>query len=228
MTKNAVFSFSLLLIFLFRCCCTTAAAQVPDITKILEKPGRFSILLRLLKSTGIINQLNGELQKSNTGFTLFAPPDKAFSDLRSGSINSLSDLQKVRLIQYHILATYVTLPNFQTLGNPVPTQAGDTSAGAFPLIVSSSGNDVEISTGVVNATVGSVVYSDNNLVVYQVDKVLLPLAIFSDYKPDSVTVAESNPPVSAKVDKSAGVVSLPMHGMLAFLRIAVNIAALAL
>ncbi|XP_040992999.1 fasciclin-like arabinogalactan protein 11 [Juglans microcarpa x Juglans regia] len=227
MTKHAVFSFSLLLIFLFRCC-TTAGAQAPDITKILEKPGRFTILLRLLKSTGIVSQLNGELQKSNTGFTLFAPPDKAFSDLRSGSINSLSDLQKVQLIQFHILATYVTMPNFQTLGNPVPTQAGDTSAGAFPLNVISSGNKVQISTGVVNATVGSVVYSDNDLVVYQVDKVLLPLAIFSDYEPDSVPLAESNPPVSAKVDKSAGVVSLPMHGMPVFLGIAVNIAALAL
>lgn len=96
MTKHVVFSFSLLLIFLFRCYTCTAGAEAPDVTKILEKPGRFTILLRLLKSTGIVNQLNGELQKSNTGFTLFAPPDKAFSDLRSGSINSLSDLQKVQ------------------------------------------------------------------------------------------------------------------------------------
>lgn len=65
--------------------------------------------------------------------------------------------------------------------------------------------------------------------MYQVDNVLPPLAIFSDYEPDSVPVAESNPPVSAKVDKSAGaMVSLPMHGMPVFLGIAVNIAALAL
>lgn len=229
MTKHVVFSFSLLLIFLFQCCTCTAGAGAPDVTKILEKPGRFTILLRLLKSTGIVNQLNGELQKSNTGFTLFAPPDKAVSDIRSGSINSLSDLQKVQLIQYHILATYVTLPDFQTLGNPVPTQAGDTSAGAFPLNATSSGEDVKISTGVVNATVGRVVYSDNDLIVYQVDNVLPPLAIFSDYEPDSVPVAESNLPVSAIVDKSAGaMVSLPMHGMPVFLGIAVNIAALAL
>uniref|UniRef100_A0A2N9HVN2 FAS1 domain-containing protein n=1 Tax=Fagus sylvatica TaxID=28930 RepID=A0A2N9HVN2_FAGSY len=100
----------------------------PDITKILGKAGGFSVFIRLLKSTGVSDQIYGQLNNSNNGFTIFAPTDAAFSNLKPGTINSLSDLQKTQLLQFHILNTVVTLSNFQTLSNPVPTEAGDTSA----------------------------------------------------------------------------------------------------
>ncbi|KAG6629352.1 fasciclin-like arabinogalactan protein 11 [Carya illinoinensis] len=221
MTKQAIFFLSLLHVFLFHC--TITCAQAPDITQILDKYGDFKVLIRLLKNTGVADQLNGELAKSNTGYTFFAAPDKAFSELRTGTINKLSDLQKVQFLQFHILATYVTLTNFQTLSNPVPTQAGDTTAGQFPLNVTSSDREVHLSTGVVNATLGTTLYSDNNLAVYQVDKVLLPLDIFSDYKPPEA-VEESTPPLAATVDKS-GAVTLAMHAMFVLLGIAVNVGA---
>jgi hypothetical protein len=75
--------------------------------------------------------------------------------------NSLTDLQKTQLIQFHILNTVVALSNFQTLSNPVPTEAGDVSAGAFPLNITTAGNQVNISTGLVNTTLGGTVYSDD-------------------------------------------------------------------
>ena len=229
MTKQAVFSLSLLLIFLFHC--TQTLAQGPDIIKILEKPGEFTVFVRLLKSTGVADQLNGELQQSNTGYTVFAPNDKAFSELRSGTINSLSDLQKVQLIQFHVLATTVSLSNFQTLSNPVPTQAGDTSAGEFPLNVSSSGKQVQLSTGVVLATLGNILHSDDSLIVYQVDKVLLPLDIFRNYVPSTDTADQApakSPPVAAKVNESSAVSLIRDIGMWVYIGIAVNIAAFSL
>ena len=152
---------------------------VPDVTKILGKAGGFSVFIRLLKSTGVSDQLYGQLNNSNNGFTIFAPTDAAFSSLKAGTINSLSDLQKTQLVQFHILNTVVTLSNFQTLSNPVPTEAGDTSASEFPLTVITAGNQVNISTGLVNTTLGGTVYSDNQLDIYQVEKVLLPLNIFN-------------------------------------------------
>lgn len=224
MTKLTVFSFSLVLIFLFHC--TKTIAQTPDILKILDKPGEFTVFIRLLKSTGMSDQLNGEVQKSTSGYTVFAPNDKAFSELRSGTINSLTDLQKVQLIQFHILATGVTLSNFQTLSNPVPTQAGGTGKGEFPLNVTSSSKQVQLATGVVKATLGKTLYSDDNLVVYQVDKVLLPLDIFSDYEP-TVSAPTESPPVATKVNES-GAVSLILNGMWLYIGIAVNIAAFSL
>ncbi|KAF5470684.1 hypothetical protein F2P56_011181 [Juglans regia] len=160
------------------------SAQIPvqkgptDVVKILEKAKGYSVFIRLLKSTGLAGQLYGQLNNSNVGFTIFAPTDGAFSSLKAGTINSLSDLQKTQLIQFHILNTVVTLSNFQTLSNPVPTEAGDTSAGEFPLNVTTAGNQVNISTGLVNATLGGTIYSDNQLIMYRVDKVLLPLDIF--------------------------------------------------
>lgn len=44
--------------------------------------------------------------------------------------------------------------------------------------VNALGNNVNISTGLINANIIGVVYSDNKLRNYQVDKVLLPLDFF--------------------------------------------------
>ncbi|KAG6631727.1 fasciclin-like arabinogalactan protein 12 [Carya illinoinensis] len=149
-----------------------------DVAKILNKAHGYSVFVRLLKNTGVAAQLFDQLNNSNNGFTIFAPTDAAFSSLKPGTINSLSDLQKTQLIQFHILNNLVSLSNFQTLSNPVPTEAGDTSAGEFPLNVTTAGNQVNISTGLVNTTLGGTIYLDNQLVIYQVDKVLLPRDIF--------------------------------------------------
>ncbi|GMI65820.1 hypothetical protein HRI_000251300 [Hibiscus trionum] len=67
---------------------------------------------------------------------------------------------------------------FQTASNPLRTQAGDVKSGNFPLNVTTAGNQVNLTTGVVNATVENTVYSDRRIAVYQVDQVLLPLQIF--------------------------------------------------
>ncbi|KAF5447155.1 hypothetical protein F2P56_032725 [Juglans regia] len=161
------------------------SVQVPvqkgsiDVTKILAKARGYSVFIRLFKSTGLAAQLYAQLNNSNNGFTIFAPTDTAFSNLKPGTINSLSDLQKTQLIQFHILNSVIGLSNFQTLSNPVPTEAGDTSAGEFPLNVTTAGNQVNISTGLVNTTMGGTIYLDNKLAIYRVDSVLLPLDIFS-------------------------------------------------
>ena len=198
----------------------------PDITKILGKAGGFSVFIRLLKSTGVSDQIYGQLNNSNNGFTIFAPTDAAFSNLKPGTINSLSDLEKTQLLQFHILNTAVTLSNFQTLSNPVPTEAGDTSAGEFPLSVITAGNQVNMSTGLVNTTLGGTVYSDNQLEIYQVDKVLLPVDLFdpkakakakAKSPAEAPTLSKPNdadtPSVAAKVDESSAV-SLDKHGVL--------------
>ena len=285
MTKQTLFSLSILLVFFFHCITTlgqpaAAPAQpanapvqpanapvqpatppvvqpakapapvqsakvppikkgVPDVTKILGKAGGFSVFIRLLKSTGVSDQLYGQLNNSNNGFTIFAPTDAAFSSLKAGTINSLSDLQKTQLVQFHILNTVVTLSNFQTLSNPVPTEAGDTSASEFPLTVITAGNQVNISTILVNTTLGGTVYSDNQLEIYQVDQVLLPVDIFSPKpkhkapasaptlsKPkgtdndDDADADTDTPSVAAKVNAS-GAVSLNRHGILVSIGVAV-------
>ncbi|KAL6967275.1 Fasciclin-like arabinogalactan protein 12 [Sarracenia purpurea var. burkii] len=156
-------------------------AGPPNITKILEKAGQFTVFLRLLGTTQVGNQINNQLNNSNNGMTVFAPTDNAFSSLQAGTLNTLNDEQKDELIQFHVLPSFLSISQFLTVSNPIRTQAGDAGAGKFPLNVTTSGNQVNISTGVVNATVDNTIYTDNQLAVYQVDKVLLPLSIFGTH-----------------------------------------------
>ncbi|KAJ1424340.1 FAS1 domain superfamily [Sesbania bispinosa] len=80
-------------------------------------------------------------------------------------------------------------------GNPVQTVAGKDPT-RLPLNVNALGNSVNISTGVVNASIVGVVYSDNKLAIYRLDKVLLPLDFF-------VTKAPALAPTLAKAPKAA-------------------------
>ncbi|KAI3822854.1 hypothetical protein L1987_10453 [Smallanthus sonchifolius] len=115
--------------------------------------------------------------------TVFAPTDNAFSSLKPGTLNSLSDQQKVALLQFHVVPNYLTTSQLQTVSNPLRTQAGDTASNKFPLNIISSGNQVNVSTGVVDTTVSNSIYTDGSLAVYQVDKVLLPMSLFGSSAP---------------------------------------------
>ena len=185
MATSRTFMSSNLFIFFLVMATTNGQAPAPtpsgptNITAVLEKAGQYTMFIRLLKSTQAADQINTQLNSSSSqGLTVFAPTDNAFSGLKSGTLNSLSDQQKVQLVQFHVLPTLLTMPQFQTVSNPLRTQAGDGQSGKFPLNITSSGNQVNITTGVVSATVANSVYSDKQLAVYQVDQVLLPLAMF--------------------------------------------------
>ncbi|XP_054779010.1 fasciclin-like arabinogalactan protein 12 [Prosopis cineraria] len=146
-----------------------------DIVQILRKAKRFSVLVRLLKTTQLINQLNSQLMTSGSGgLTIFAPEDGAFSKLKPGFLNSLSDRQKVELLQFHTISSFVHL-QLRYLTNPVQTQAGDDPKRLQLNVTTSGSSGVSMTTGAVNATVTGTVYTDNKLAIYQVDKVLLPL-----------------------------------------------------
>ncbi|TKW13557.1 hypothetical protein SEVIR_5G109600v4 [Setaria viridis] len=162
----------------------TPAAPAPvagttNITSILAKGGQFNTFIRLLKSTGMASQIDNQLQNNGNGLTVFAPTDNAFTSLPSGTLNSLSDQEKNALVQYHVVSTAIPKSQFDTVSNPLRTQAGSASPGEYPLNITSDGSQqANISTGVVNATVDNDLYSGDNLVVYQVNKVLLPAKLF--------------------------------------------------
>ena len=156
----------------------TSKAPTIDIAQILSKAKRFSVLIRLLKTTQLINQLNSQLLPSGSGgLTIFSPPDSAFSKLKAGFLNSLNDRQKVELLQFHTLSSFLSISNFDTLTNPVQTQAGDDSKRLQLNVTTYGGSQVSMTTGAVNATITGTVYTDNKLAVYEVDKVLVPLDV---------------------------------------------------
>jgi uncharacterized surface protein with fasciclin (FAS1) repeats len=155
-----------------------AATTSSNITGVLAKGGQFNTFIRLLKSTGVASQIDNQVSNGGNGITVFAPTDNAFTSLPSGTLNSLSDQDKNALVQYHVVSTAIPMSQFDTVSNPLRTQAGSASPGEYPLNVTSEGQQVNITTGVVNATVANSLYSEDSLVVYQVDKVLLPEKLF--------------------------------------------------
>ncbi|XP_020214622.1 fasciclin-like arabinogalactan protein 12 [Cajanus cajan] len=149
-----------------------------DIVGILRKAKSFNILIRLMKTTQLINQLNAQLLTTKSGgITILAPDDSAFSELKAGFLNSLSDGQKLELLQFHVISDYVSSSNFDTLTNPVRTLAG-AKPGKVELNVISYGGSVNISTGEVNTTITGIIYTDKHLAIYKVGKVLLPMDFF--------------------------------------------------
>ncbi|XP_012572290.1 fasciclin-like arabinogalactan protein 11 [Cicer arietinum] len=166
-----------------------------DIIKILRKAKSFNTLIRLLKTTQIINQVNAQLVTTkNGGLTILAPDDGAFSQLKAGYFNSLGERQQKELLQYHVIPVYVSSSNFDSLSNPVLTLASDSPSG-FQINVTAYGNSVNISTGVVDATITGIVYTDKTLAIYHVDKVLVPLDFV---KPKAIAPA----PAVAKAPKA--------------------------
>lgn len=211
------FSLSLLTVLLLLLRSSTTLAQGPapgppgptNITKILEKAGQFTTLIRLFQITHVGDQINTQLNNSKQGgLTLFAPTDNAFSALQAGTLNSLSDQQKLSLVQFHILPTFLPMSQFQTVSNPLRTQAGDSAAGEFPLNVTTANNQVNISTGVNDATVDNTIYTDGQLAVYQVDQVLLPLKISGTPSP----AAAPAPAAPKATKKKSGADDSPVAG----------------
>ncbi|KAI9127177.1 hypothetical protein K1719_001736 [Acacia pycnantha] len=190
---------------------TPAIPKAPtiDIVQILRKAKRFSVLIRLLKTTQLINQLNSQLTTSGSsgGLTLFAPEDSSFSKLKPGFLNSLGDRQKVELLQFHTISSFVSISNFDTLTNPVQTQAGDDPKRLQLNVTTDGESRVSMTTGAVNATVTGTVYTDNKLAIYQVDKVLLPLDIVlpkAAPTPSPAVAAKADSPKSDNTKSGSG------------------------
>jgi len=192
---------------------TPDTAGTVDIVGILRKAKAYNVFIRLMKTTQLINQLNSQLLATKTGgLTILAPDDSAFSGLKAGFLNSLSDGQKLELLQFHVISDYVSSSNFDTLTNPVRTLAG-AKPGKVELNVVSYGGSVNISTGEVNTTISGIVYTDKRLAIYKVSKVLLPMDFFSVAKapgkapslapePSTDTAKEPKPDKDASSDSS--------------------------
>lgn len=154
-----------------------APLSPPNVVGILKKAGHFNTLVRLMKRTKMDARIFSLLNDSNP-LTIFAPTDEAFARLKSKTLKSFTLQQRIQLIQFHIVNSLLNPLDFDTVTNPVSTQAGDNSDYNFPLNVTVDGDQMNIKTGIVNASVNGTVYSDSQLAVYQVDRVLLPLGFF--------------------------------------------------
>ncbi|KAH0467768.1 hypothetical protein IEQ34_002801 [Dendrobium chrysotoxum] len=160
------------------------AAGPLNLTTILEKSGQYTTLLRLLKETQVGVQIQSQLNNSYNGLTLFAPTDNAFSSLKAGTLNGLDNQDQVSLVLYHVLPRFYSPSMFESSSNPVNTQASG-SDGVYTLNVTGTSNQVNISTGVDEAEISNILYSEFPLTIYSIDKVLLPYQLFGPKPPEA-------------------------------------------
>ncbi|XP_068665927.1 fasciclin-like arabinogalactan protein 6 [Aristolochia californica] len=194
---------SLVLVFMaFNSVVLISSSSRVNLTGILEKGGQYTMLMRLLGSTQVGSQIENQIDHSNQGMTLFAPTDNAFNNLEPGTLNGLDTQQQVALVLYHVIPKFYRLQDFETVSNPVRTQASGNGGGVYGLNFTSAQNQVNVSTGVVETHLNNALRSDFPLAVYEVDKVLLSSDLFGAKAPSTSPPPSPSSPVSPSPPKS--------------------------
>ncbi|KAK1315702.1 Fasciclin-like arabinogalactan protein 7 [Acorus calamus] len=147
-----------------------------NLTHLFTVAGPFQTFLNLLQQTNVIQTFQNQANNTNQGITIFVPKDSSFSSLKKPSLSNLTSDQLKSLLLFHALPQYYKLSEFTNLSSssPVTTFAG----GQYQLNFTDNSGSISISSGWSNARLSSSVYSTDPVAVYQVDQVLLPVAIF--------------------------------------------------
>ncbi|KAJ4752610.1 Fasciclin-like arabinogalactan family protein [Rhynchospora pubera] len=177
-----------------------------DIESILEKGSQYGTFIKFLKSTQVMTQLSSQLKNTYDGITVLAPTDNAFNNLKAGTLNGLTAQQQSELVLYHILPRYYSFSTFETTSNPVRTQASG-NEGVYTVNVTSTSNQVNVSTGVNEVQVTNALNSEFPLAVYSLDKVMLPDELFGVKPPASAPALA--PSVSEPKKKKVPVTATP-------------------
>ncbi|GMI76238.1 hypothetical protein HRI_001293100 [Hibiscus trionum] len=158
---------------------TPAPAPAPayvNLTYLLSVAGPFHTFLDYLESTKVLETFQNQANNTEQGITIFVPKDSAFKALKKPSLSNLSDDQLKSLILFHAMPKFYSLADFNELSSkgPISTLAG----GGYTLNFIDNSGTVHLNSGWSRTKVSSAVHSTEPVAIYQVDKVLLPEAIF--------------------------------------------------
>ncbi|KAL5729769.1 hypothetical protein ACHQM5_002671 [Ranunculus cassubicifolius] len=184
---------------------TPAPAPAPayvNLTDLLSVAGPFQTFVKYLETTKVLETFQNQANDTEEGITIFVPKDKAFSSLKKPSLSKLTQDQLKSVILFHALPHYYSLSDFKNLSqsSPVSTFAG----GQYVLNFSDVSGTIRMSSGWTDTTVSSSVHSTDPVAIYQIDKVLLPQAIFGTPPPPSPAPAPAPSPDNADADSPRG------------------------
>ncbi|KAE8713086.1 Fasciclin-like arabinogalactan protein 7 [Hibiscus syriacus] len=183
-----------------------------NLTYLLSVAGPFHTFLNYLESTKVMDTFQNQANNTDQGITIFVPKDSAFKALKKPSLSNLSDYQLKSLILFHALPKFYSLADFTDLSakGPISTLAG----GMYTLNFTDNSGTVHLDSGWSKTKVTSAVHSTDPVAIYQVDKVLLPEAIFgTDIPPMPAPAPAPAPDISPVADApsadSKGTAALP-------------------
>lgn len=170
---------------------TPAPAPAPDyvnLTDLLSVAGPFHTFLDKIQSTKVLETLQNQANNTEQGVTIFVPRDSAFSSLKKPSLSNLTNDQLKSLLLFHALPHYYSLSEFKNLSQGSQTTM---AGGQYTLNFTDDSGTVHIDSGWTKTNVSSSVHSTDPVAIYQVDKVLLPEAIFGTDIPPTPAPAPS-------------------------------------
>ncbi|KAK8517840.1 hypothetical protein V6N13_127992 [Hibiscus sabdariffa] len=179
------------------------APEYVNLTYLLSVAGPFHTFLNYLESTKLIDTFQNQANNTEQGITIFVPKDSSFKGLKKPSLSNLSDEQLKSLILFHALPKYYALSDFNELStkDPVSTLAG----GQYTLNFTDKSGTVHVDSGWSRTKVTSAVHSTDPVAIYEVDKVLLPEAIFgTDIPPMPAPAPAPTPDISPAADSKEG------------------------
>lgn len=150
----------------------TAGPSDLNLTAILSKQG-CKTFADLLISSGADSTFNENI---DGGLTVFCPTDTVLSEFVP-KYKNLTAPQKVSLLLYHGIPVYQSLQTLKSSNGVVNTLATD-GANKYDFTVQNEGEDVTLKTKVVTAKITGTVKDEDPLVVYKINKVLLPRELF--------------------------------------------------
>lgn len=176
------------------------APEFVNLTHLLSYAGPFHTFLNYLESTKLLETFQNQANNTEEGITIFVPKDEAFSSLKKPSLSNLTNDQLRSVFLFHGLSHFYTLADFKNLSqiSPVTTLAG----GQYTLNFTDVSGTVYLNSGWTRTKVSSAVHSTDPVSIFQIDKVLLPEAVFGTDIPPMPAPAPA-PDVSPAADAPA-------------------------
>ncbi|XAR55253.1 hypothetical protein NMG60_11035278 [Bertholletia excelsa] len=131
------------------------------------------------------------------GLTVFCPSDEALDSFMP-KYKNLTAAGKTSLVLYHGVPVYQSLQMLRSNNGLMNTLATD-GAKKFDFTVQNDGEDVKLETKVVTATITGTLIDEEPVVVYKIDKVLMPRELFKE-----VEEVDAPSPAPTKKPKAKG------------------------
>ncbi|OMP09559.1 hypothetical protein COLO4_05357 [Corchorus olitorius] len=150
----------------------TAEPSKLNLTEILSKQG-CKAFSDLLIATGADATFSETI---DGGLTVFCPTDSVIKGFMP-KYKNLTAAQKTSLMLYHGIPEYEPLQSLKSSNGIVNTLATD-GANKYDFTVQNDGDDVTLKTKVNTATITGTLKDEEPLIVYKIDKVLMPRELF--------------------------------------------------
>lgn len=150
----------------------TAAPSSFNLTELMSKQG-CKAFADLLKSSGAESTFNDNI---DGGLTVFCPIDSVINSFMP-KYKNLTAAQKSSLLLYHGVPVYQSMQMLKTNNGIMNTLATD-GANKYDFTIQSEGEDITLKTKIVTATITATLKDKEPLVIYKINKVLLPRELF--------------------------------------------------